>query len=131
MVSRLVFVLSRPQFLRKVVFVRGILALPAKTKQCRGGPLGSWLPVARLAIPSHGEPAKQGQGCQRENQATICYFAACQVFFHLPGVSSWLSQKIPRSNFARKGDGVHCIIARKHHHPVSQRASKPDLFLIF
>ena len=101
------------------------------TRQCRGGLLGSRLPVARLAIPSHGEPAKQGQGCQRENQATIRYLAACQVFFHLPGVSSWLSQKIPRSNFARKGDGVHCIIAKKHHHPVSQRASEPDLFLIF
>ena len=101
------------------------------TRQCRGGPLGSWLPVARLAIPSHGEPAKQGQGCQRENQATIRYLAACQVFFHLPGVSSWLSQKIPRSNFARKGNSVHCIIAKKHHQPVSQRASKPDLFLIF
>ena len=73
------------------------------TRQCRGGLLGSRLPVARLAIPSHGEPAKQGQGCQRENQATIRYLAACQVFFHLPGVSSWLSQKMPRSNFGKRG----------------------------
>ena len=67
------------------------------TRQCRGGPLESRLLVATLAILSHREPAKQGQGSQREKQPTIRYFAACQVFFHVSGVSSWLRQKLPCS----------------------------------
>ena len=65
------------------------------TRQCRGGPLGSWLPVARLAIPSHGEPARQGQGCQRENQATIRYLAACQVFSIFLVCQAGLVKKCP------------------------------------